>query len=130
MGDKYEVDIDGSVKFDGYNNPQGSIEVAISGDEDNWNPTGLATCSRIVVDCTGNNDITGITAPTSPINQTIMIVNVGSGNLKLTDNDGSSTNANKIINNDNKDIQLKNGGGVTLTYVHSEARWFSLMDKK
>ena len=130
MGDFYEVNSDGSVKFDGYNNPQGSIEVAISGDEDNWNPTGLATCSRIVADCSGDNDISGITAPAATVNKTIMIVNVGSGKLSLNNSDGGSDNANKIINNDNKDIELKNGGGVTLTYVHSEARWFSLMDKK
>lgn len=130
MGDFYEVNSDGSVKFDGCNNPQGSIEVAISGDEDNWNPTGLATCSRIIVDNTGNNNLSGITAPAATVNQTIMIVNVGSGNLKLTDSDGGSDDEKKIINNDNKDIELKNGGGVTLTYVHSEARWFSLMDKK
>jgi hypothetical protein len=130
MGDLYEVSAEGSMSFDGNLNPQGSIEVAITGDEDNWNPTGLATASRIVVDCTGNNDITGIEAPTSTINQTIMIINVGSGNLKLEDSGTSSDDENKIINNDNKDIELKNGGGVTLTYVHSEERWFSLMDKK
>ena len=132
MGTKWEVDADtGDRKLKGCNDQNSDIEEALTGtDQDNWNPTGLATANRIIVNCSSNTDITGITAPASSVNQTILIINIGTANLKLTDEDGSSTAANRIVNNDNKDIELKNGGGVTITYLQDQARWFSLMDKK
>jgi len=130
MGDKYNISSSGDLKFSGNLNLNGDVAETLDADVDNWNPTGLTNATRIIVDCTSNAEITGITAPASSVNQTLLVVNVGSANLKLMDEDTSSTDANRIINNDNKDVELKNGGGVFLTYVHSEERWFSLMDKK
>ncbi len=132
MGILWEVDADtGDRKLKGTNDQNSDIEESLTGtDQDDWNPTGLATANRIIVNCSSNTEITGIEAPAVSVNQTVMIINIGTANLKLTDEDSSSDAENRIVNNDNKDIELKNGGGVTLTYLQDQARWFSLMDKK
>tara|TARA_R110002020_G_scaffold185953_3_gene383836 strand:- start:1254 stop:1649 length:396 start_codon:yes stop_codon:yes gene_type:complete len=130
MGDKWEVDADtGDRKIVGGDDLNGDITAAVNSDVDDWNPTGLATANRIIVTNSGNNEITGITAPAAGYNQTIMIINIGSDKLEFPDDDSGSVAANRIINNNNKDVSLKGGGAFTITYVHSESRWFSMMDK-
>jgi len=95
-----------------------------------WNPTGLSNCSRVIVNCIDDSGFTGITAPAAGINQTLTIVNIGPHTLWLIHNDSASVAANRIVGRNAKHTKLQNGGGVTLTYIHSESRWFVLTWKE
>lgn len=72
--------------------------------------------SLLVVNATANIDITGFAAPSPEKAQWLQIINVGTYNLTLVYNSGSSSAANRIYTPSLTDITLTPGQGLYLLY--------------
>lgn len=98
---------------------------AISSDQDDYDPTDFGTADLVRQDLTGDQDITGFAAPGAGDNHFFWIVNIdgGSDELTLTDEDTSSSAANRIICPDAEDLLLKPGEGASLMYDETSSRW-------
>ena len=126
MGTLFEVDgALGSIaeKLDVGSN---IITVTMTGDVDDWNPTGLADANIIFADPNGaDRDVTGITAPAAGVNKILTIINISdSKKLKIFNNEtGSSTAANCILCRDDGDKDIKKQDGFAIIYDHTVSRW-------
>lgn len=93
---------------------------SFSTDQNNWNPTDLATATIIRVTSSVNLlMITGITAPAT--SKKLILVNIGSNTLLLTAQDANSSAANRF--QFKKDVPIFPGGSVTILYDLTSAVW-------
>ena len=93
----------------------------LSGNTNNYNPTGLSTASVIRISASTNISLTGIQAPSPATNKTIFLINVGSGNVLLVRNNPASLAANQFKNNN--DIMLNSNETVILWYDIVTQAW-------
>lgn len=93
-----------------------------SGNNNNYNPTGLSTASliRITPDASGST-LTGITAPASG-NQVLWLLNLGGGVLTLSNQSISSSAANRLILGATS-LTINSGQGIGLWYDTTSTRW-------
>jgi hypothetical protein len=94
----------------------------ITGNEDDYNPTDLGTAAVLRLDSDGDYNITGITAQDS--GRLIHIYNIGSNTLTLTNEDASSSAANRFALSG--DIALAGNDGVSIWYDGTSSRWRAL----
>ena len=126
MGTLYEVTGDlGSITKVLETKEQIIRPSTIDEDQDNYNPTGLATCNIIIVDSDQSREIRGLTAPAAGVNKVIWFFNSNTANrnLKFMHNDSSATAANRFLLRDNAAKDLKEGEGCGLWYDHDVDRW-------
>ena len=98
----------------------------LTGNVDNWNPTGFATANMIRVDVDANNrEITGMIAPAAGVNRIVRINNLNSGSddVRFKENDASSDAANRFLLRDNGDKAIKPNETAVFWYDHTSSRW-------
>ena len=112
--------IEGQISFAASLTPS-----ALTGDVDNYNPSGLGSTNFLRLQTDGGNyTISGIAAPVPVVNQGIFIVNIGStGNIQLLNNNSSSDTGNRFLIGGNKTIQ--DDEGIMLIYDDVSNRWRS-----
>lgn len=93
---------------------------ALSGDVDNYNPTGLSTSAVIRIDGgASDRNITGLVAQGD--GSVKIILNVGTTNSLILKNDTTSTAANRFLFG--ADIAIRQGGGLVIWYDTTSSRW-------
>lgn len=97
----------------------------LAGDVNNYAPTGLATCSVIRLGGgSSDRNISGIAAPPAGKSQVILLLNIGTSNaLILNNQSGSSSTGNKFFGEGAGDVTVHKGGGVWLYYDTVSAAW-------
>lgn len=101
----------------------GDINATLTADQNNWNPTGLATASVIRVTAGADFNVTGLSGGAD--GRVIALVNeypTLGGVLKLNDENAASTAANRFGFN-GKDLWLYPGEGCLLWYNSTSSRW-------
>lgn len=94
----------------------------ITANQNNYNPTDLATKTRLRLNTDASRNITGLTAPTSPADGSVKIItNVGSFNIVLTDEDALSTAGNRFSMG--ASLTLTPGKVAGLIYDNTAQRW-------
>ncbi len=98
----------------------GSISPAqITATTDNYNPTGLSTASVLRLTTDASRNITGLAGGAD--GRVLIIHNVGSFNLVLMDEGGTSTAANRFALSANQTIPPDNS--VAIQYDNTTLRW-------
>lgn len=92
---------------------------ALTGNTNDWNPTGLSSAQMIRVSSTAAVDITGMVAQENGAK--IYMVNIGTNNIKLKNNSGNSVAANRFCLR--ADLTMELDEGVVLIYDNVTARW-------
>ena len=94
-------------------------------DQDDYNPTGFATCQMIRQDINGNRVITGFVAPSAGVNRIFGINNLSiTDNIKFKNNDAGSAAANRLLLRDSgPDKTIKENETAIFWYDHTSARW-------
>jgi len=98
----------------------------LTGNVNNWNPTGFASANMIRVDVDANNrEITGMIAPSAGVNRIVSINNLNSGSddIRFKENDASSDAANRFLLRDNADKAIKPNETAVFWYDHTSSRW-------
>jgi hypothetical protein len=105
-GTMTNVSFSGSVGFNGTITPPN-----LTGDTNNYNPTGLATCNfmRITNGSGSSLNLTGLKAPNPVSNQAIFICNVGVTQIVVLSNSVASTVGNRFLLGGTKTIQADEG---------------------
>jgi hypothetical protein len=93
----------------------------ITADQNNYNPTSLATARVLRLSTDASRTITGIAAGSA--GQTMLVVNGGSFPLVLAHNSGSSSAANRIICPNEQLCTLHAGDSVELWYDSAVSLW-------
>lgn len=108
---------DGGV-LHSYHQRTGFISESLGADVNNWNPTGLSTCSIIRITASGaTRSITGITA--QPAGTVLTLVNVNVNNLNCNTEDANSTAANRFV----LGATITANTGRSFWYDSGTARW-------
>ena len=100
----------------------------LTGNVDDYNPTGFSTCNLIRQEINSNNrQITGFLAPAVGVNRIIYITNIsGAGDdLKFMNNNAGSLVANRILLRDNGDKTIRPNETGAFYYDHIQDRWIS-----
>lgn len=108
------ADLGGSVSFTGDITPP-----QITSDANNYNPTGLSTAAVLRLDTDASRNVTGLVGGAD--GRLILIFNVGSNNVVLVNESGSSTDLNRFAINAN--IALAANQGIILQYDSISLRW-------
>jgi hypothetical protein len=97
------------------------ISPNLSANAGDYNPAGLSTCYGIYVNSTGggSNDISGIEAQEA--GREIVILNAGSTNIKLQNNNSSSLPINRFLMKG--DLTLEPNEALKLFYDGNSSRW-------
>ncbi len=101
----------------------------LTGNVDDYNPTGFSTCNLIRQEIdTNNRQITGFLAPAVGVNRIIYITNIsGAGDdLKFMHNNAGSIAANRILLRDNGDRTIRPNETAAFYYDHTQSRYISL----
>ncbi len=100
----------------------------LTGNVDDYNPTGFSTCNLIRQEIdTNNRQITGFLAPAVGVNRIIYITNIsGAGDdLKFMHNNAGSIAANRILLRDNGDRTIRPNETAAFYYDHTQNRYIS-----
>lgn len=89
----------------------GQINISITGNQNDWNPTGFATASHILLTSDASRNITGLVAPSYP--RRVLIENVGVNNWVIKGQDAGSTAANRVAGSD---VTVAPGQGIEIIY--------------
>lgn len=92
----------------------------LTANTDDYNPTGLATCSTIRLSTDASRNLTGIVA--QQLGTIIILNNVGSQDLVLK-HDVTSTAANRFYCPNSADFTIKPNGSATIRYDGTSSRW-------
>lgn len=97
---------------------------ALSGDVNDYNPSGLSTANYVRIDGgAADRNITGLTAPASG-SSIVTLVNIGTtNNLVLKHQSGSSSATNRFLNGGGTDITLTPGSLAACWYDTTTTRW-------
>jgi hypothetical protein len=93
----------------------------LTGNTDNWNPTGLSACATIRVSTDASRNLTGIVAQTA--GRRIRLRNVGAQNLVLI-HDLTSTAANRFYCPGAANFTLNAKDSVDIEYDGTDSRWY------
>jgi hypothetical protein len=96
-----------------------SSPTQLSANTNNWAPVSLSTSSVIRVSTDASRDLTGITGGAD--GRILILVNVGTNNLVLKNEDTNSTAANRFSFGSNR--TLAGGDGLLLWYDTVSSRW-------
>jgi hypothetical protein len=108
------LDLRGSLVVTGIISPS-----QITGDQNNYNPTGLSTAFTVRLSSDASRNITGLMAQTS--GRILAIHNIGAQNIVLIDSSGSSDAANQF--DLTGDQTLAPGDGCLVQYDITLTRW-------
>lgn len=94
-------------------------------DQDNYNPTGFATCNMMRQDINGNRVITGFQAPPVGVNRVFGINCINSSDtIKFKNNDSGSTAANRLLLRGNAgDKTIQENETAIFWYDHISQRY-------
>lgn len=92
----------------------------LTGNTDNWDPTGLSTAAVIRMSSDAGRNLTGIVAQTG--GRRITLLNIGAYTITLV-HDATSTAANRFYCPGLGNLSLRGGGGVDIWYDATTARW-------
>lgn len=81
-----------------------AISVTVNTNSDDLNIPNLTSGVTIRVDTTGNRDLTGIVPPDTGQSSILFITNVGTGTLRLKNNDAGSQANNRFIMGTNENL--------------------------
>lgn len=107
------------VRFTGALSP-----AQITGDQNNYNPTGLSTANVLRLTSDTTRTITGMVPPAQ--NAVLMVFNFGSSTITLSHENASSTAANRFTFAGGSDVALTRTGGIMLYYDQGSSRWMGL----
>ena len=110
---------DGGV-LHSYHRRSGIISPTLSSDVNDWNPTGLSTCSVIRVTCTGFQ-IRGLVA--QPNGTRITMFNVGAGAGSIESEHATPAAANRIIVPTSGGQTFVAQASVEMFYDGTSSRW-------
>lgn len=94
----------------------------ITSNQNDYNPTGLSSAKVMIVSTNADLSITGIMAPSSAPNHTLMITNSGTFRLKLVSQSSSSVAANRFTF-DGTNVNLNPGQNYQIFYDFVNATW-------
>lgn len=96
----------------------------MSGDVNNYNPAGLATCSILRIATGGAaRNITGLAAPANG-SQMIVIINTDTSHaVTLKNASGSSSAGNQFQGTNGADVVIRSGGCCIVVYDPTGAVW-------
>lgn len=130
MGTLFEVNKDEGSVVEVYKTvPPNIISVTLNSDQDDWNPTGLQDAGLIRITINGDRTLSGMVAPPAGVNKIIALASVTTNddNLKIRNNDSSSTAANRFLVRDNgggsQEKSIKEGETGYFWYDHLSERW-------
>lgn len=106
----------GAVKLTGIVSPS-----QITGNQNNYDPAGLAGASTLRLSTDATRTITGLAGGTD--GRVLVLENVGSNLLVLAHASGSSTAANRFLLPDSADLTIRPGRAVVLRYDGTASRW-------
>lgn len=95
---------------------------SIVSDIDNYNPSGLNSTNLLRLSSAGNYNITGLQRPSPEEPQLIVLRNVGTNNITLSNEDASSIASNRFQLGGSKTLQP--GESATIVYDPISLRWF------
>lgn len=99
----------------------GVISPVIAADQDDWNPTGLASARIIRVDGGGAaRAITGIVAQSGAL---VTLIAIGANAIDLFNESAGSSAANRIITATGATVSLATDDNATLWYDPTTSRW-------
>lgn len=107
----------GKIRFTSIINP-----AQITGNQNNYTPTGIGSAYEVRVDSNGAYNITGINAAQSE-GRELVITNDGTNILTLTHQDALSTAANRFDLPSDNDVEIPGGASVRLRYDGGVSRW-------
>lgn len=113
-GDKAMVTATGALHF------ASPLSAGLTGNTNDYAPTGLKTATRVELTATGAVDLTGIVAPADD-GRVLLVSNVGANTITLKDEDANSDAANRFALK--ADIALAADGGCILIYSTASSRW-------
>jgi hypothetical protein len=96
--------------------------VSLSADQNNYNPTGLATATVMRLTSTVSVNITGLVAPGSAPTDTLQIINIGSFNITLVDHNVGSGAANRF-NFGGQNVIISPNQSYTVFYDFTSSIW-------
>ncbi|HEX2860691.1 MAG TPA: hypothetical protein VHN79_03585 [Lacunisphaera sp.] len=100
----------------------GTISPAqITGDEDDYTPTGVATAFRLRLSTDASRTLTGLAAGAA--RELKLLVNVGSFDLVLAHADEGSDPANRFALAGASDVTLSPGAALLIEYDSTSSRW-------
>ncbi len=103
--------------------------VSLSANQNNWNPAGLSTAIGYIVSLpSGNVNITGITNPS--VHRLLWIFNNSTNHIRLMNQDGASTAANRIKCPDSANFEIKDNALTQVLYVPLLNRWIVVNEVK
>ena len=118
IGDKSftNISFDGPIVFANPITPS-----ALTGNTNNYNPAGLSSSNILRISSTGNFNLTGLQAPSPAKGQVILVVNIGTNNITLKNNDAASSAGNRFLAGADKLVQAQES--VILVYDEVSLRW-------
>ena len=97
----------------------GVISPSLTGSVNNWAPSGFANASVIRIGSDGVYNITGLAGGTA--GRQMILLNVSASAITLSNDDGSSTAANKFLAN--ASVVLSPEEAITIWYDGTSSRW-------
>lgn len=98
-----------------------SITGTMTGNTNDFAPTGLSGTSMLRITSTGNYKLSGIVAPSPASIKLLFVVNVGTNNITFQDNSASSLAANRFLMGGNKSVQSNEG--ILFFYDDISLKW-------
>lgn len=102
------------------------VASAISANQNDYSPTGLANAAVLIVSATAPFNITGLATPTT--GRRLIVYNSGANSITLTHQDAASAAANRFIGRNGANTVLAASTGVELYYSPSIGRWLMVGD--
>ncbi len=95
----------------------------LTGDVDNYNPTGLFDSMVRVNPDADNHEISGFQAPPAGVNQIIYLNNISNFDLKIMNDNSGSIAANRVLIRDGNNKDVKENETFSFWYDHISQRW-------
>jgi len=119
----------GAVEFDGETRIDDGLYLrsiisptAITGTNNNYSPTSLATATVIRQDASGAATLTGLVAQAS--GRSIILMNISATNTIVLNHDNAgSTAANRFFCPNNANLTIRTNGAVEIWYDTTSSRW-------
>lgn len=95
----------------------------INANTNNLLVTGLNKAILLTIVSAGNNNLTGIVAPTPRVAQLLCVFNIGTGRITFVNNSASSSSDNRFAMTANR--ALNGGDGIMFVYDPTGLKWRS-----
>jgi len=94
---------------------------ALNANVDNYSPTGLSDSTHVRISASSAYSVSGISASVNVKQK--YIINIGSSNITILNDNSSSTAANRILIPGGGDLVLSQNDSITLFYDDASTRW-------